>query len=122
MKIIELKIDRYNEVLSLMERTPGISVREADSNEAVTKYLKRNDGFSFVAEIEGEVVACAMSGHDGRRGYLQHVVVDERFRNQGIASMLVANDLANSYWSSKGWEKRDDIYRYSYNRSDNSNA
>ena len=84
-----------------------------------------------------------MCGHDGRRGYLQHVIVDESYRGRGIAQRLVArcldrleaagivkthldvfitNDLANRYWRKRGWTRRDDIYRYSFLRSTNPNA
>lgn len=142
MKIIELTIDRYDEVLALMKRTPGVSVREADSREATARYLARNPGFSFVAEAE-RVIGCAMCGHDGRRGYLQHVIVEEMYRGRGIAHALinrcldrleevgivkthidvfVTNDLANEYWKRRGWRLRDDIFRYSLIRSQNQNA
>lgn len=143
MKITEFTIDRYDEVISLMKRTPGVSVREADSKEATARYLARNPGFSFVAEDEKDVIACALWGHDGRRGYLQHVIVEESYRGRGIAQALVArcrdrleevgiakthidvfvtNDLANNYWKKRGWKRRDDIHRYSFVRSTNPNA
>lgn len=143
MKISELTIERYDEVLALMKRTPGVSVREADSKEAAARYLARNPGFSFVAEEGEKVVGCALCGHDGRRGYLQHVIVDEPHRGRGIAQTLVtrcldrleqagivkthldvfvSNDLANNYWKKHGWKRRDDIYRYSLVRSQNQNV
>lgn len=143
MKITELTIDRYDEVLSLMRRTPGVSVREVDSGDAVSRYLSRNPGLSFIAEEEGRVVACAMCGHDGRRGYLQHVIVDPPYRGRGIAQTLitrcldgleeagivkthidvfVTNVVAHEYWTKRGWKRRDDIYRYSFIRSENNNA
>ena len=143
MKINEYTIDRYDEVFALMRRTPGVSVRDADSKEAVECYLLRNPGLSFIAEAEGRIVGCAMSGHDGRRGYLQHVIVDEAYRGRGIAynlvtrcldrleaagivkthlDVFVTNDLANRYWRRSGWTLRDDIYRYSFIRSDHQNA
>ncbi len=143
MKITELTIDRYGEVLALMQRTPGIVVREADSPAAVKRYLERNQALSFIAEEEGHVVGCAMSGHDGRRGYLQHVVVDPAFRAQGIAQILVARCLeglaacdiekahldvlitnaeALGYWKRRGWTRRDDIVRFSFTRSKKQNA
>jgi N-acetylglutamate synthase len=142
MKITELTIDRYGEVLALMKRTPGVSVREADSKEATARYLARNPGFSFVAE-EDRIIGCALCGHDGRRGYLQHVIVEEPYRRRGIAEALVTrcldrleaagivkahldvfvtNDLANDYWTKRGWKRRDDLYRYSFTRSTNPNA
>jgi len=37
MKITELTIDRYDDVLALMKRTPGICVREADAKAATEK-------------------------------------------------------------------------------------
>ncbi len=142
MKITELTLDHYDEVLALMRRTPGVSIREADSKEATARYLARNPGFSFVAEEEG-VIGCAMCGHDGRRGYLQHVIVGEPYRRRGIARALVTrcldrlegagivkthldvfltNDLANDYWTKAGWTRREDTYRYSFVRSTNPDA
>ncbi len=142
MKITELTIDRYDEVLALMKRTPGVSVREADSKEAAARYLARNPGLSFIAE-DRKVIGCALCGHDGRRGYLQHVIVEEAYRKRGIGHALVTrcldrleaagivkthidvfvtNDLANDYWTKRGWQRRDDIYRYSFTRFVNPNA
>jgi N-acetylglutamate synthase len=135
MMIRELTIDRYDEVLALMERTPGVSVRDADSKEGAARYLSRNPGLSFVAEVDGKIVGCAFSGHDGRRGYVQHVIVDLPFRRRGIAQALVRRCLdglqregivkahldvlssnidAQLYWQKRGWERRHDIVRYSW--------
>ena len=50
MTILDLTIDRYHEVLALMARTPGVSLREADSPVATARYLSRNPGLSFLAE------------------------------------------------------------------------
>jgi len=143
MNIEEMTIEHYEEVLALMGRTPGVTIRDADSREATRKYLERNPSLSFVATEHGRVIGCTMCGHDGRRGYLQHVIVEPAFRGQGIAHQLVTrcldqleaigickthidvfrtNDIANAYWARRGWKKRDDIYRYSYNRSRNENA
>ena len=143
MNFVELTLERYPDVLCLMKRTAGICVREADSLKAVSRYLSRNPGLSFIAIEHSEVIGCAMSGHDGRRGYLQHVIVDEEFRHKGIAKrliercldalekegifkthidVLISNEVANEYWSKNGWVLREDIYRYSYNRSSNENA
>jgi ribosomal protein S18 acetylase RimI-like enzyme len=93
MKICSYTIDRYDDVMALMRRTPGLSIRDADSRPATERYLARNPGMSFLC-IDGEqVVGCAMCGHDGRRGYLQHVIVDAAYRGRGIADELVENCL-----------------------------
>lgn len=138
-----MTIEHYDAFFELMQQTPGITVRGADSKEATARYLARNPGLSFIAFDENRVIACAMCGHDGRRGYLQHVIVVPDYRKRGIASQLVErclaqlesisifkthidviaeNDLANQYWVKRGWSKRDDINRYSFNRSPDANA
>ncbi|MGC4075367.1 MAG: GNAT family N-acetyltransferase [Nibricoccus sp.] len=134
MNITEFTLDHYDEVIALWKLTPGICIRADDSREATARYLARNPGLSFVAISDGKVVGSALSGHDGRRGYLQHVAVAAAFRKRGIAQALVArclsalaangitkthvavladNDSAIRYWTNRGWEKRDDIVRFS---------
>jgi ribosomal protein S18 acetylase RimI-like enzyme len=143
MHIAEMTIKDHSALLDLMQRTPGIHVREADSKAAVERYLLRNPGLSFTAWEGEKLIGCAMCGHDGRRGYLQHVIVEPAHRSRGVAHQLVTrcldqleaigilkthidvfvtNDLANRYWSRRGWQKRNDVYRYSYNRSNNADA
>jgi ribosomal protein S18 acetylase RimI-like enzyme len=143
MRIVELTLDRYDEVLALMRSIPGVTVCEADSKPAMARYLERNPGLSFIAEVDGKIVGCALCGHDGRRGYLQHVLVVPEYRKRGIANTLVTRCLdeleklgitkthidvfvtnkdANAYWKRRGWKLRDDIFRYSYIRSKNDNA
>jgi ribosomal protein S18 acetylase RimI-like enzyme len=63
----------YDAVIGLLKQTPGVSLRDADLRESTERYLLRNPGLRFVAEDAetGSVVGCILSGHDGRRGYLQ---------------------------------------------------
>jgi N-acetylglutamate synthase len=143
MKYKKFTIDNYSQFRRLLEDTEGVSNREADSYEGIERYLLRNPGFSFSAFEGNSMVACVLCGHDGRRGYLQHVMVKPDYRRKGIASELIKrcldelakigimkthidvfkkNDLANSYWQKNGWKLREDINRYSYNRSNNSNV
>ena len=133
----------YDAVLQLMRDTPGIALRDADSRESTERYLQRNPDLSFVAEVNGVVCGCIMSGHDGRRGYLQHLLVLPEYRRQGIANALVercvaslealgiqkchldvfkTNTTAARYWQSQGWKLREDIDRYSFTRVGNENA
>lgn len=142
MQIIQMTIDHYQQVLELMKNTSGITIRDVDSREAIEKYLCRNPGLSFLAISNGKVIGCALCGHDGRRGYLQHVIVAPQYRKQGIASRLVQNCLeklqeigiykthidvlvdnhdANRYWMKRGWILRTDINRYSFNMSSSAN-
>jgi len=142
-KIRVMTIDDYDAVIDLMSNTPGISLRDADSRESTARYLERNPGMSFVAEVGDRLCGCVMCGHDGRRGYLQHMLVLPEFRRQGIARALVeqvlvqleeqgirkchldvfkTNEAAARYWQNQGWQLRQDIDRYSFTRSGNENA
>jgi len=138
-----MRIDDYDAVMALMKQTPGISMRDADSRDATVRYLTRNPDLSFVAEAEGACVGCVMAGHDGRRGYMQHLVVLPTHRRRGIASALVERCLAalevvgiqkthidvlktntdgTAYWQRQGWTMRTDIDRYSFIRNGSANA
>ncbi len=129
-----MTIADYDSVRALLLSTPGVTVRSADSREATERYLIRNPELSFVARMQGHIVGCVMCGHDGRRGYLQHLAVAPSAHRGSIGTTLVArclealrrigiekahidvvttNTLAHAYWTSSGWKKRDDIVRYS---------
>lgn len=138
-----LSIDDYDVVVELLKRTPGVSFRDADSRESTDRYLQRNPGLSFVCEAGGQLVGCIMSGHDGRRGYLQHLAVLPSHRRLGIANALVDhclsamgslgiqkshidilknNPSATLFWERLGWQLRTDIDRYSIIRSGGDNV
>lgn len=74
---------------ALWTRTQGIQLRAEDAYEPFCAYLARNPRLSLLAEENGEVVGCLLAGHDGRRGYLQHLAVDPRYRRRGIATRLI---------------------------------
>ena len=122
-------------VMRLMKQTPGVTVRDADSYEGTERYLLRNPNLSFIALINEVAVGCVMCGHDGRRGYLQHLLVLPEHRRRGIGRELVehclyaleknkilkahidvltTNRLAQVYWASQGWKLRTDIHRFSF--------
>ena len=105
--------------------------------------MERNPRLNYIATDGAKVLGCVMWGHDGRRGYLQHLVVSKEYRNNGLGQRLYAkcieslsllgidkthifvfknNNLANDFWSKQGWQLREDINMYSYNVSSNPNA
>ncbi len=141
--IRRMTIDDYDAVIGLLKDMPGVVIRDADSREAVMRYLDRNPGLSFVAVESGIIVGCIMSGHDARRGYLQHLAVAEAFRKKGIGKALVEkclaglekegilkshidvlsdNEEAALFWEKIGWKRRNDINRYSFIRNSGHNT
>src|SRR5690606_29848318 len=117
--------------------------RDADSREGIARYLARNPGLSFVAVQHGRIVGTVMAGHDGKRGYLQHLLVLEALRNRGIGRALVSRSLeglkrdgilkshlmilvdnqpGRSFWSRLGWQQRDDVHLFSYINAEQDNA
>lgn len=120
---------------ALWARTPGIQLRAEDAYAPFCAYLARNPGLSLLAETDGRIVGCLLAGHDGRRGYLQHLAVDPGYRRRGIASALIAAVLvrlaaqgiakshvfvldaapeALAFWRARhGWGARGDIRVFS---------
>ncbi|WP_020472523.1 GNAT family N-acetyltransferase [Zavarzinella formosa] len=81
------------DALAVWADQPGIVLREADTPEALTAYLKRNPGTSFIVRENGRVIGAALSGHDGRRGFLHHVLIVEGHRRRGLGRRLVETCL-----------------------------
>lgn len=81
--------DDFAAAHALWARTPGVALTDADSPDAVARYLRRNAGLSFVAEAEGELAGTILCGHDGRRGFIHHLVVAPSHRRCGLATRLL---------------------------------
>ena len=136
MKIRQMKIEDYDEVYHLWKRIRGFGIRSMDdSREGVERFLKRNPTTSVVAEENGKIVGAILCGHDGRRGCLYHVCVDEAYRRHGIGKAMVvktmealkeerinkvcliaftSNDVGNAFWNTIGWTKREDMNYYDF--------
>ncbi len=138
-----MQIADYDAVVELWRGCEGLSIRDADSRDGVERYLARNPGLSFVAEQGTTIVGSLMAGHDGKRGYIQHLAVAAPARRQGVASSLVSRCVdalkaegiekshvhvlkqnldGNAYWSRLGWRQRSEVVMYSFINSDNENA
>jgi ribosomal protein S18 acetylase RimI-like enzyme len=90
IKISEMKNRDYDEVYALWQRVEGMGLfSHSDSKQAVSNYLRRNRGFSFVARDGRNIIGVVLGGHDGRRGYLYHLAVEPVYRQKGIGKKLV---------------------------------
>ena len=131
-----MTIEDYDEVKALWMTIHGFGIRSVDdSREGVELFLKRNPGMSVVAIEDDHVVGAILCGHDGRRGCLYHVCVDEKYRMHGIGKAMVVhcmnalkaekinkvsliaftkNDIGNAFWHCIGWTERDDLNYYDF--------
>lgn len=131
-----MTIEDYDEVHALWMNIKGFGIRSIDdSREGVTRFLKRNPTTSVVAVEDGKIVGSILCGHDGRRGCLYHVCVDESYRMRGIGKSMVVkamealkeeqinkvsliaftkNDVGNAFWKEIGWTKREDLNYYEF--------
>ena len=135
-KIRTMTPDDYDGVHALWMTIKGFAIRSIDdSKQGVEKFLRRNPTTSVVAEIDGKIVGSILCGHDGRRGCLYHVCVDENYRMHGIGKSMVvfcmkelqkegiskvsliaftSNDIGNAFWKKIGWTKREDLNYYDF--------
>ena len=131
-----MTIDDYDEVYALWKKIKGFGIRSIDdSREGVDRFLRRNPTTSVVAEEDGHIVGSILCGHDGRRGCLYHVCVDEKHRRRGIGKDMVVhamkalkdehinkdslieftkNDVGNAFWNTIGWTERLDLNYYDF--------
>ena len=134
--IRRMTIEDYDDVHALWMKIKGFGIRSIDdSREGVERFLKRNPTTSVVALEDGKVVGSILCGHDGRRGCLYHVCVDEAYRMHGIGRSMVVkameelkaehinkvsliaftkNDIGNAFWKEIGWTKREDLNYYEF--------
>lgn len=138
-----MQITDYDAVMALWQACDGLLLREADSRGGIGRYLRRNPGLSFVAETGEQLIGTIMAGHDGRRGYIQHLAVAESVRGQGVAGRLLElclealkaegiekshvhvqtdNPGGRRYWIARGFAEREDTRLYSYVNGSNENA
>ena len=138
-----LLADDYDALTQLWRGCAGLSIRDADSRDGIGRYLERNPGLSFVAEQDEQLVGSIMAGHDGKRGYIQHLAVAQALRRRGIASRLIGHSLdalkrvgiekshvhvlqSNAdgleYWTRMGWIRRSEIVMFSFINGENENA
>ena len=131
-----MTIDDYDQVYGLWHRIRGFGLRSVDdSREGIERFLRRNPTTSVVAVKDGTIVGAILCGHDGRRGCLYHVCVDEAYRMRGIGKAMVVaamealkeekinkvsliaftkNDIGNAFWKEIGWTKRQDLNYYDF--------
>ena len=137
VQIRNMVIEDYDEIFAMWQITSKRALSGADSYEAIERYLNRNRGLSQVAVTDGKIVGTVLAGHDGRRGFIHHMAVLPEYRRKGIAKnknekairklmgegivkthifTYCDNMAGQGFWGSLGFEKREDIFVYSYEK------
>lgn len=135
MIIREMTIDDYDEVYRMWQITTKRALSKADERDQMERYLKHNAGMSQVAVVDGKIVGTVLAGHDGRRGFIHHMAVLPEFRRKKIGHALAQtaiqkireqsidkthifcyqnNETGQSFWRDFGFEKREDVFVYSF--------
>jgi len=89
IRVTELSIDDYDEVVAFWREQDGVGLNESDERAPVAAFLARNPGLSLVLRDEGRVMGAVLCGHDGRRGYLHHLAVAPSYRGRGLGRLMV---------------------------------
>lgn len=130
MQTSPMRIEDYDEVVALWQATAGVQLNESDTREKIANYLERNRGLSRVVREQGRLVAAVLCGHEGRRGYLNHLAVSADYRRRGLGRLLVEeclaelaaqgiakcsifvfrdNDDGTQFWEQLGWRERAEL-------------
>ena len=131
MQIRTMTIHDYEKVYALWMSCKNMGFNDIDdSKEGISRFLERNPNTSFVAMENDELLGIILGGHDGRRGYIYHMSVAEKYRKKGIGSALVKkclesfknekiskvallvfkyNETGNAFWEKQGFIIREDV-------------
>ncbi|MFN2144177.1 MAG: GNAT family N-acetyltransferase [Anaerolineales bacterium] len=93
--VSEMTTQDYDSVLALWKTSDAIVLNKTDSKECIAKLLARNPGLSYVAKDGNEYLGAVLCSHDGRTGYLSHLIVREDRRGEGIGRQLVGRCMYN---------------------------
>jgi ribosomal protein S18 acetylase RimI-like enzyme len=101
--IREFRMGDYKAVLQLW-RDADIPSRPAgrDSRESLERELAWGASQFLVAEDQGAVVGAVLGTHDGRKGWVNRLVVAPDYRGRGLARRLVQS--VEDAWAARGIE------------------
>ena len=89
MQIRPYRPDDESDVVALWERC-GLTRPWNDPRKDIVRKLKVDADLFLVGVIEGKIVASAMGGYDGHRGWVNYLAVDPRFQRRGLGAEVMA--------------------------------
>jgi ribosomal protein S18 acetylase RimI-like enzyme len=130
LTIRQMTVDDYEAVRALWDVAGGVDPAVGDARCDLARFLERNPGLSFVALAGENLIGAVLCGHDGRRGYVHHLTVDESFRRRGAGRALIDrcldglraagigkchifirrdNGIGFAFWQRAGWVDRTEL-------------
>ena len=129
MAAFSIREFRFPEDYSLVIRfweeiEKGIHVGPSDAMGKIEKKLQRDPDLFLIAEADGVFIGTVIGGFDGRRGFVYHLAVADRYRGKGIGTSLLKevedrlrtkgcircflfvtsdNDEAMRFYETQGW-------------------
>ncbi len=91
-KIRQLELADYDALLALWQRSGLTSLKPngRDSREAFARQLSTGLQTVLGLEQDGQLIGAVVATHDGRKGWINRLVVDPAHRRQGHARRLIA--------------------------------
>ncbi len=91
VKIRSLTHEDYDDLRILWEKS-GLPYRGKgrDSREAIRKQIEENPDLYLGAFLDRRLVGSVIASFDGRKGWINRLVVLPEYRRQGIARLLIA--------------------------------
>jgi len=91
MRVCKLTIDDYNEIIHLwMRASLSYKPHGRDSKSAIEFQIKKNPSFFLGAYDENKLVGTVLASYDYRRGWINRLAVDPKYRRRGVAQKLIA--------------------------------
>tara|TARA_B100001123_G_scaffold184440_1_gene211055 strand:+ start:59 stop:553 length:495 start_codon:yes stop_codon:yes gene_type:complete len=88
MKFRSYSVQDRDQAISLWQRVLPDDQPHNEASRVIDAKLAV-DAMLFIAEDNGTIIASAMAGYDGHRGWLYSVAVDPQHRRKGIGRELV---------------------------------
>jgi N-acetylglutamate synthase len=87
MYIRPITFKDYDNLLPLWQE--NYFANEMDEYPQFELFLSKNPGLSLLAEEDGKIIGSILGSYDGRRGYIQKLVIDKTYRRKGIGKQLM---------------------------------